>query len=70
MSLSGNKSRIIALTKDLSVKWENTRTHWSDARSREFDERFMQELMQRTEKAVTMIDKLDELLRKVRKDCE
>lgn len=70
MSLSGSKSRLAAISKDISIRWEETKYYWSDARSQEFDRRYMQELLVGVDKTVTIIEKLDELLKKVRKDCE
>lgn len=70
MSLNANKSRLTALTKNLSLRWVETREHWRDVKSDEFNERFMQELLPRVSKAVDAIEKLEELLKKIKKDCE
>jgi hypothetical protein len=70
MNLSGNKSRLTALTKELALKWDDTRTYWRDAKSVEFEQRYLRELFAGVDKAVTVIDKLDLLLGKVRNDCE
>ena len=70
MSLNGNKSRLTALTKNISLRWAETKDHWRDAKSAEFDRRFMQELFPRVNKAAAAVEKLEELLNKIRKDCE
>jgi hypothetical protein len=70
MNLSGNKSRLTGLTREISLRWADTKNHWRDARSAEFEQRFMQELLPRVNKAATAIEKLDELFKRVRKDCE
>lgn len=70
MNLSGNKSRLVASTQELILRWTETRNYWRDAKSQEFDERFMQELRARVDKAVTHIEKLDEILKRVQNDCE
>ena len=70
MSLSGSKSRLSAVTKDLWMEWEQARNHWQDAKAREFHNKYMQDLFISVEKTITVIEKLDELLKKVRKDCE
>lgn len=70
MSLNANKSRVTALTKNLSLRWADTRTHWRDVKSDEFNQRFMQELFPQVNKAVNAIEKLEELLNKARKECE
>jgi len=70
MNLSGNKSRLVGTTKEFSLRWEEARNYWRDAKSQEFDHKYMQELLTRVDKAVTVIEKLDEILRKVQSDCE
>jgi len=70
MNLSGNKSRIVGLTRDISLRWAETKNHWRDAKSEEFERKFMVELDANVNRAVTILEKLEELLKKVRSDCE
>jgi hypothetical protein len=70
MSAVGSKGRLLGAAKELSLKWEDTKNHWRDERSREFERKYLQELFAGMDKAVTVIEKLDELLKKVRNDCE
>ena len=70
MSLGGNKGRLTGLTREISLRWSETKEHWHDARSEEFDRRFMQELNASVNRTVLIVEKLDELLKKVRSDCE
>jgi len=70
MNLSGQKSRLMGLTKQLSLEWAETKLRWSDARSQEFEARHMVELFASVERASIMLDKLEALLNKVRSDCE
>jgi len=70
MSMSGCKSRLSAVTKELSLEWDQTKNYWRDARAREFEQRYLQDLFISVDKAVTVIEKLDELLKKIRSDCE
>lgn len=70
MSLNSSKSRLAGLTKELSLRWTDTREHWRDAKSAEFEQRFMQELFARMNQATTALDKLEELGKRIRKDCE
>jgi len=70
MNLSGNKSRVTGLTKEISFRWAAAREHWRDAKSEEFQHRFMQHLFPRTNQAVAAIERLDELLKRIRKECE
>jgi hypothetical protein len=70
MNLSGSKSRLIGAVKELSLKWEETENYWRDAKSAEFEHRYLAELFADVDKTLAVIDKLDELLKKVRSDCE
>ena len=70
MSLAGNRSRLAAITKELWLRWQETENSWKDSKSQEFERRYLVELLARVDKTVTVIEKLDELLNKVRKDCE
>jgi hypothetical protein len=70
MNLSGTKNRLTALTKELSNRWQDTKTQWGDAKSQEFEQRYMLELFANVDKTITVMDKLNELLNKIRKDCE
>ena len=70
MSLSGSRSRLAAISKELSLRWLETKYYWKDTKSQEFEQRFMDDLLARVDKTVTVVEKLDQLLSKVRKDCE
>jgi hypothetical protein len=70
MNLSANKAQLAALTKELSLKWENTKTYWRDAKSEEFGRRYMEQLLLLMEKAGDVCDRLEKLTTKVRNDCE
>ena len=70
MNLSGTKNRLVSLTRELAVQWSETKNHWWDAKTREFEQRYMIELFANVDRTVTAIEQLDEVLNKVRKDCE
>jgi hypothetical protein len=70
VSLAGNKGRLAALTRELSLQWAGTKNYWKDARSHEFERDYLDELFIGIDRTVTVIEKLDELLKKIRTDCE
>ena len=70
MNLGANRARLAALTKDLLLKWEETRNCWKDARSREFEKKYIEEIRARVDTTAAAIEKLDALLTRVRTDCE
>ena len=70
MRVSGSKSRLAAISKELSLRWEETKPYWKDTKSYEFEQRYLIELFARVDKTVMVIEKLDELLNRLRSDCE
>jgi hypothetical protein len=70
MSVSGNQGRLVGLTRDISLEWAETKNYWRDAKSEEFERRFMSELSAQVNRAVIVLEQMDELLKKVRIDCE
>ena len=70
MSMSGNKGRLVGLTRDILLEWDETKNYWRDAKSEEFERRFMSELAAHVTRAVLIMEQMEELLKKVRSDCE
>ena len=70
MNLNANKSRLAASTRELALQWEQTKNYWRDQKSGEFEKKYLEELFVYSDKAILVIEKLDELLKKVRSDCE
>jgi thymidylate synthase len=68
MSASG--SRLEGLTKDLRVQWLHTKDFWSDAKNQEFEHKYLEELFASVNRAVQVIDQIDKLISKIKKDCE
>jgi hypothetical protein len=68
MKASG--SRLAGLTKELRAQWQDTKNYWKDAKSQEFEHKYMEELLASVDRAVNVIDQLDKLVTKIRKDCE
>jgi len=67
MSASG--ARLEALTKELRAQWFRTKEYWTDAKSAEFEARYLEELFSSVDRAVLVIDQLDKLVAKIKKDC-
>jgi hypothetical protein len=70
MSLSSDKARLTGLTKELVLKWAETKESWRDARSEEFERKYMEELKSSVDRAVGVIEQLEKISAKVRSDCE
>jgi hypothetical protein len=70
MSLNASKSRLSGTTRELSLQWEQAKNYWRDQKSAEFEKKYLDELFAHADKTVLIIEKLDEVLKKVRSDCE
>jgi hypothetical protein len=68
--MTASKNRLMGLTKELRAEWEQTRQYWNDAKSLEFEKRFLEELMAGVNLAATNIDALERVISQVRSDCE
>jgi len=69
-AMSATGSRLSGLTKELIVQWRETQEHWQDAKAVEFERKYLEELRSSVDAAVTVIEQVDILLAKIRKDCE
>jgi hypothetical protein len=70
MRLSGSRARLMALTRELARRWESTRVAWDDDKAREFEETYLNELVNEVNRVVVDIENLDRLLSQIHADCE
>lgn len=70
MSLNASKSRLAALTKDLHAKWRETRESWRDEKAREFEQRYMDDLLTSVTNTLNSIDNLERILNQIREECD
>lgn len=68
--MNANGTRLAGITKDLWMQWQETRTSWRDAKSDEFQHKYLEELMASVDKTVAVIEQLDKLIIRIRHDCE
>jgi uncharacterized protein YukE len=68
--MSASQNRLMSLTNNFRAEWEQTKSYWNDAKSREFEERFLQELIPAVNQAISNIESLERTLNKIRTDCE
>jgi len=66
----GSKNQLMGLTKALRAEWEQTKQYWNDAKSLEFEQRFLNDLLAGVNQAIANIDTLERVITKVRADCE
>ena len=68
--MSASQNRLMSLTNNFRAEWEQTKSYWNDAKSREFEERFLQELIPAVNQAISNIESIERTLNKIRTDCE
>lgn len=70
MSPGTSRAKLAAVTREFSVRWQETRELWRDSKRDEFEERYMKNLLANVERAIGALDQLNEVVTKARKDCE
>ena len=70
MSLSANSKVLAASTTKLLRQWNETGQHWHDAKSDEFERKYLVELQASVDRAGGVLDELEKILRRVRDECE
>jgi len=68
--MSASQNRLAGLTNSLRADWEQTKQYWNDAKSREFEQRFLVELFSGVNQTLNHIESLERVLAKIRQDCE
>jgi hypothetical protein len=70
MSTAANASTLAQAARELVHAWEQTKSHWRDAKAREFEEAYIDPLPGEVERAARVMAEIDLLLKKIRSDCE
>jgi len=68
--MNANGSRLEGITRDLWNQWLSTQEYWQDAKSHEFQQKYLEELLAGVNKAVGVIEQLDKVINKIKRDCE
>ena len=70
MSMNSAHTRLKRAERDLLIKWDLTREHWTDEKSREFAEQHLEPLLGRARAAHEALVNLETVLTVLRHDCE
>ncbi len=70
MSVQAGRTQLVTATKDLMLNWEQTRQHWRDSRSDEFERNYLAGLLPAVERAAGAISELGVVLARIRHECE
>jgi hypothetical protein len=63
-------TKLTAITRELWNQWMTTKDSWQDAKALEFEKKYLDDLLSSVNKAVIVIEELDKLAGKIKKDCE
>jgi hypothetical protein len=67
--MTGSQNRLAGLTKELRAEWAQTKYYWNDAKSAEFEKRFLDDLFAGVNQAINHIDTFERILAKIHDDC-
>lgn len=70
MSTQGSSGNLSGALKELAVRWQETKGHWHDVKSQEFERQYLESLPNDVGRAMSVIEEIGALLQKVRRDCE
>lgn len=70
MTITSNGKLLVAATRELIVRWEETRHSWQDAKALEFEQHYLNDLRTIIDRSASIFDDLGKLIDKVRRDCE
>ena len=70
MSISANGKVLVTATRELSLRWAETKDSWRDSKAQEFEQRYLVDLLATVDRTAIIFDDLDKLITKVRNDCE
>ena len=70
MSTQGSSGNLSGALKELAVRWQETKAHWHDVKSHEFERNYLEKLPNDVGRAMGVIEEIGALLKKVRHDCE
>ena len=70
MGVHEGRGQLSKLMRDLSLHWHETKMNWQDARSREFEQRFLEPLEADLKTAVAAMDQMSGLLNRLYTECE
>lgn len=70
VNVHGSASNLHEAVKNLLTAWSEAKNYWRDVKSQEFEAAYLDNLPNDAARAVTVINEIDALLKKVRRDCE
>ncbi|MBJ05853.1 MAG: hypothetical protein CMO40_01875 [Verrucomicrobiaceae bacterium] len=70
MSARASAVKLTKSTKTLLQSWDQVKNYWQDSRQREFEREYIETLPDDISAAIRVIEELDKIITKARRDCE
>ena len=70
MTISPNGRALAVATKELLLRWEETKQFWQDAKAADFEQEYLTQLQTAVDRATPVFEELDKLVTRVRSECE
>lgn len=70
MSTRESGANLVQALKELSLRWKETKEHWHDIKSQEFERDYLEVLPEHIQRTMCVMQEIDVLLKKIRTDCE
>ncbi len=70
MSASASRAHLTLATRNLQVRWSETRQSWRDQKAVDFENEYLAELATGVNAALRVLEDLDHLLEKIHADCD
>ena len=70
MNAAGSAANLVQAMKNLTNEWNEIQSSWNDIKSKEFERHYLEPLPGHVASAITVMEEIDQLLKKIRSDCE
>ena len=70
MSAAGTGSNLAQAARELLLEWQRTKSDWRDVKSRDFEQTYIEPLPGHVDRAAKVMAEIEQLLKKIRSDCE
>lgn len=70
MNTRVSAANLVQAMKELAAEWQQAKESWRDAKAREFEDKYLEALPGYIARATAVMEEVETLMRKVRKDCE
>ena len=70
MSTRESGTNLVQALKELSLRWQETKAHWNDVKSKQFEKEYLEDLPDHVQRTMSVMQEIDVLLRRIKNDCE